>query len=171
MPPASFVRIAELPAHIGQQVLVRAWVTHLRSSGKIAFAVLRDGTGICQSVLVKNQLSPEVWARFAELTTETSVEITGEVRAEARAPGGFEIGVTDLTIVGASPSDYPKDNFYPASIQQVGFVDPEKGDYRLTPSSKYKKLADGKDIGCDIDALAPALKARLGGHPGKTVLL
>ena len=107
MPPASFVRIAELSAHVGQQVLVRAWVTHLRSSGKIAFAVLRDGTGICQSVLVKNQLSPEVWARFAELTTETSVQITGEVRAEARAPGGFEIGVTDLTIVGASPSDYP----------------------------------------------------------------
>ena len=107
MPSASFVRIAELSAHTGQHVVVRAWVTHLRSSGKIAFAVLRDGTGICQTVFVKNQLSPEVWARFAELTTETSVEITGEVRAEPRAPGGFEIGVTDLTIVGASPSDYP----------------------------------------------------------------
>jgi len=107
MPPASFVRIAELSAHAGQHVLVRAWVTHLRSSGKIAFAVLRDGTGICQSVFVKNQLPPEVWTRFAELTTETSVEITGEVRAEPRAPGGFEIGVTNLTIFGASPSDYP----------------------------------------------------------------
>ena len=87
MPPASFVRIAELPAHAGQHVLVRAWVTHLRSSGKIAFAVLRDGTGICQSVFVKSQLPPEVWARFAELTTETSVEITGEVRAEAARAG------------------------------------------------------------------------------------
>jgi hypothetical protein len=67
-------------------------------------------------------------------------------------------------IVGASSSDYGKDNFYPASIQQVGFVDPDKGNYRLGPSSKFKKLADGKDIGCDIDALAPALKARTGGN-------
>ena len=107
MSTAPFVRIAELPAHSGQRVIVRAWVTHLRSSGKIAFAVLRDGTGICQSVFVKSQLPPDVWERFAELTTETSVEITGEARAEGRAPGGFELGVTQLTVVGASPSDYP----------------------------------------------------------------
>ncbi len=103
----SFVRIAELPAHAGEQVTVRAWVTHVRSSGKIAFAVLRDGTGTCQTVFVKNQLPTETWSRFAELTTETSVEITGEARLEPRAPGGAEIGVTQLTIIGASPADYP----------------------------------------------------------------
>jgi asparaginyl-tRNA synthetase len=107
MPSVPSARIAELPAHVGQPVTVRAWVTHLRSSGKIAFAVLRDGTGVCQTVFVKSQIAPEVWARFSELTTETSVAITGEARAEPRAPGGFEIGVTDLQIVGASPSDYP----------------------------------------------------------------
>ena len=107
MSSAPFVRIAELSAHAGQQVVVRAWVTHVRSSGKIAFAVLRDGTGICQTVFVKNQVSPEVWERFSHLTTETSVAITGEARAEARAPGGLEIGVTDLEIIGASPIDYP----------------------------------------------------------------
>src|SRR4029078_626222 len=82
MSTAPFVRLAELPAHAGQTVVVRAWVTHLRSSGKIAFAVLRDGTGICQSVFVKSQIPADVWTRFAELTTETSVEITGEARAE-----------------------------------------------------------------------------------------
>jgi asparaginyl-tRNA synthetase len=82
-------------------------VTHVRSSGKIAFAELRDGTGVCQTVFVKSQLSPDVWTRFAELTTETSVEITGDVRAEPRARGGYEIGVSDLRIVGPSPSDYP----------------------------------------------------------------
>ena len=102
-----FVRIAELPAHAGQSVTVRAWVTHVRSSGKIAFAVLRDGTGVCQTVFVKNQLAPEVWERFAELTTETSVAVTGDARAEPRAPGGFEMGVTDLQIIGTSPADYP----------------------------------------------------------------
>src|SRR4051812_24592292 len=107
MSTAPFVRLSELPAHAGQTVVVRAWVTHLRSSGKIAFAVLRDGTGVCQTVFVKNQLAPDVWTRFAELTTETSVEITGEARAEPRAPGGFEIGVTQLTVIGTSPSDYP----------------------------------------------------------------
>ncbi|CAN5362886.1 asparagine--tRNA ligase [soil metagenome] len=107
MSSAPFVRIAELAAHAGQPVVVRAWVTHVRSSGKIAFAVLRDGTGICQTVFVKNQLAPEVWERFAHLTTETSVAVTGEVRAEPRAPGGFEMGVTDLVIIGASPIDYP----------------------------------------------------------------
>ena len=107
MPTTPFVRIAELSQHAGQPVTVRAWVTHVRSSGKIAFAVLRDGTGTCQSVLVKNQLPAEVWARFAELTTETSVAVTGEPRVEPRSPGGVEIGVTDLVIIGASPSDYP----------------------------------------------------------------
>jgi asparaginyl-tRNA synthetase len=104
---APFARLTELPSYVGQSVTVRAWVTHVRSSGKIAFAELRDGTGVCQTVFVKSQLPPEVWARFAELTTETSVELTGEVRVEPRARGGYEIGVTDLRIVGASPSDYP----------------------------------------------------------------
>ncbi|MEP6991327.1 MAG: amino acid--tRNA ligase-related protein, partial [bacterium] len=107
MSSAPFVRIAELPPHAGQAVVVRAWVTHVRSSGKIAFAVLRDGTGICQAVFAKKELPPEVWDRFSHLTTETSVAIEGEVRLEPRAPGGAEIGVTNLTIIGASPIDYP----------------------------------------------------------------
>jgi asparaginyl-tRNA synthetase len=100
-------RIAELAGHVGQTVTVRGWVTHVRSSGKIAFAVIRDGTGTAQAVFVKSQLAPDVWARFAELTLETSVAVTGEVRAEARAPGGYEIGVSELAIIGTSPTDYP----------------------------------------------------------------
>jgi asparaginyl-tRNA synthetase len=100
-------RIAELPRHVGATVVVRGWITHLRSSGKIAFAVLRDGSGIVQAVFVKNALTPDGWSRFAELTLETSVAITGEVRADARAPGGAELTVTDVTIIGPSPLDYP----------------------------------------------------------------
>src|SRR5512146_1285938 len=100
-------RIAELPSHVGQTVTVRGWVTHVRSSGKIAFAVVRDGTGILQAVFVKTQVVPEVWERFTELTLETSVYVTGVVRAEPRAPGGHELGVTGLTIIGTSPLDYP----------------------------------------------------------------
>ncbi|MEO5569013.1 MAG: OB-fold nucleic acid binding domain-containing protein, partial [Gemmatimonadaceae bacterium] len=101
------LRIAELHDHVGTTATVRGWVTHVRSSGKVAFAVIRDGTGILQAVLVKSQVTPEVWAAFGELTTEASVSVTGEVKAEPRAPGGFEIGATDLKIIGASPIDYP----------------------------------------------------------------
>src|SRR3954462_7365290 len=90
------LRIAELETQVGKAVTVRGWVTHVRSSGKVAFAVIRDGTGVLQAVLVKSQVTPEVWAAFGELTTETSVSVTGEVKAEPRAPGGYEIGATDL---------------------------------------------------------------------------
>ena len=100
-------RIAELPAHAGTTVRVRGWVTHLRSSGKVAFIVLRDGSGLLQAVLVKSAVAPETWERFSQLTQETSVEITGEARPDARAPGGFELGVSELTIYGPSPLDYP----------------------------------------------------------------
>jgi asparaginyl-tRNA synthetase len=100
-------RIIDLPALAGRTASVRGWVTHLRSSGKVAFVVMRDGTGTLQAVVVKSAVAPEVWERFAHLTQETSIEITGEVRVDARAPGGVEIGVANLVILGTSPIDYP----------------------------------------------------------------
>ncbi len=103
----SFARIAELSSHAGQTVTVRGWVTHLRSSGKVAFIVLRDGTGTLQSVVVKNQVPAEVWERFGTLTHETCIAVTGDVRADARAPGGYEMGLANLEVLGASPLDYP----------------------------------------------------------------
>jgi asparaginyl-tRNA synthetase len=90
----------------GQQATVNGWVQTTRSSGKVAFVVLRDGTGYLQCVLVKSQVSPETWERFGALTQETSVVVTGEVRVEPRAPGGVEMGVSSLEIIGQSP-DYP----------------------------------------------------------------
>ena len=104
-PPYS--RISELPSHAGETVRVRGWVAHLRSSGKVAFVVLRDGTGLLQAVLVKNSVSPDSWTRFGKLTQETSIEVQGEVRPDARAPGGFELAVKELSIYGESPIDYP----------------------------------------------------------------
>ena len=100
-------RLADLATHVGHSVTTHAWVTHLRSSGKVAFADLRDGGGVSQAVFVKSQLSPDAWDRYGQLTLETAVAITGEVRANAKAAGGFEIGVTDVTVVGVSPVDYP----------------------------------------------------------------
>jgi asparaginyl-tRNA synthetase len=101
------VRINELSNHSGKSVTVRGWVTHLRSSGKVAFIVMRDGTGILQTVLVKNAVAAETWEHFATLTQETCLSVTGEVRPDARAPGGYELGIADLSIIGESPLDYP----------------------------------------------------------------
>jgi asparaginyl-tRNA synthetase len=102
-----FARIEELGDHVAGTVIVRGWVTHLRSSGKVAFVVMRDGSGTLQGVIVRSAVEPVVWERFAELTVETSLALTGEVKADARAPGGYELSVTGLEILGSSPVDYP----------------------------------------------------------------
>jgi asparaginyl-tRNA synthetase len=99
-------RIADLPNLIGSAVTVRGWVTTTRSSGKIGFAVLRDGTGYLQAVVSKADLSEEVWEAFKQLTQETSVAVTGRVRADARAPGGVELTLTALEALGPSV-DFP----------------------------------------------------------------
>lgn len=90
----------------GQSVTIRGWVSTTRSSGKVAFAVIRDGTGLLQCVLVKTQVPEATWTLFQSLTQETSVAVTGEIRAEPRAPGGYEMGLTDMQVIGPSP-DFP----------------------------------------------------------------
>ena len=104
--PMPFASINELSRHVGQAVTVRGWVSTTRSSGKIAFVVVRDGSGYLQAVFSKREVSEETWARLGALTQETSVAVTGEVRADARAPGGHELTATALEILGASP-DFP----------------------------------------------------------------
>ncbi len=97
------VRIAELSSHVGSSVTVQGWVTTTRSSGKIAFVVLRDGTGYLQGVLSKKEVPEATWERFATLVLETSVALTGTVRAEPRAPGGYEMHLSEVQVIGASP--------------------------------------------------------------------
>ena len=100
------VWINELRRHVGESVTVRGWVVTTRSSGKIAFLVLRDGTGTVQGVLSKKEVSEDTWNAFGALTQEASVAMTGVVRDDPRSPGGVELSVTGLTPLGASP-DYP----------------------------------------------------------------
>jgi asparaginyl-tRNA synthetase len=100
------VRITDLGSHSKQTVVVRGWVVTTRSSGKIAFLVQRDGSGEVQAVFLKKDVPEEVWQRFQGLTQETSVEVTGVVRPDDRAPGGYELTATDLTVLGTS-EDYP----------------------------------------------------------------
>ncbi len=105
-PMPDFRRIAELPTRQGESVVVRGWVMTTRSSGKIGFVVLRDGTGYLQVVLSKQEVPAAAWEAFGRLTQETSVELIGTVRADARAPGGVELAAADLHIVGPSV-DFP----------------------------------------------------------------
>ena len=98
--------IEDLEKHVGDEVTVQGWLYNKRSSGKIKFPVLRDGTGIVQGVMVKGSVSDEVFARFDELTQETSFRMRGRVRKEERAPGGFELDVNDLAIITLA-KEYP----------------------------------------------------------------
>jgi asparaginyl-tRNA synthetase len=102
----SATQIGELRAHVGETVTVRGWVVTTRSSGKIAFVVLRDGSGVVQGVLSRKEVADEVWQRFGALTHEASAALTGTVREESRSPGGFELAVSGLELLGASP-DFP----------------------------------------------------------------
>ena len=98
--------IEDLKDHAGEEVTLQGWLYNKRSSGKIKFPVMRDGTGIVQGVIVKSAVSEEVFARFDELTQESSFVMTGKVRKEERAPGGYELDVTDLRILHVA-KDYP----------------------------------------------------------------
>jgi len=99
-------RIDELGALIGQMVTVRGWVVTTRSSGKIAFVMIRDGSGVVQGIVSRKEVAETVWDRLAALTHETCVAVTGEVRADARSPGGVELGLSGIELLGASP-DFP----------------------------------------------------------------
>lgn len=83
----------------GQTVTVKGWVYHKRSSGKIKFLVLRDGTGLIQGVLFKGECSEEAFQEFERLTQESSVEVIGRLRKEPRSPGGYELGVQSIRVV------------------------------------------------------------------------
>jgi asparaginyl-tRNA synthetase len=99
-------QIEELGSFAGSEVRVRGWVATTRSSGKIAFLVIRDGSGYLQAVLSKKEVGDDVWALFQRLTQESSVEVTGTVRADERAPGGVELTVSGLRLLGES-TDFP----------------------------------------------------------------
>ncbi len=98
--------ISELAHHVGEVVTLRGWVHHLRSSGKIRFLVLRDGTGLAQGVLVKGNLPEEDFQQFERLTLESSLLLAGRVKAEPRAPGGYELEVTHIEPIHIAP-EYP----------------------------------------------------------------
>jgi asparaginyl-tRNA synthetase len=100
------VYIEHIGAHAGEDVTIKGWLHTRRSSGKIHFLILRDGTGFIQGVMSKATVGDEAFTRADHLSQETSLIVTGTVRADKRAPSGFEVDVKSFEIVGVS-HDYP----------------------------------------------------------------
>ncbi|MDE3162700.1 MAG: asparagine--tRNA ligase, partial [Acidobacteriota bacterium] len=115
-PVATIATIATLGQHEGQSVTLRGWLYNLRESGKLLFPIFRDGTGTVQGVAHVKSVSPEVFEALKGLTQESSVIVTGKVRADKRAPGGFELDVEDVRVIQRVPESDP----YPITLKEHG---------------------------------------------------
>ena len=103
---ATLTTVNRLGDHTGRTVALRGWVFKIRSSGKVAFLILRDGTGLCQCVLERTEASGPLFDQVRKLPQESAVRVTGTVVADERSVGGYELRVTDIDIVHAA-GEYP----------------------------------------------------------------
>lgn len=100
------INIKDLSQHVGKEITLKGWLYNKRSSGKLHFVVLRDGTGLVQCVFFKGNVTPEVFELSDRLGQESSIEVTGTVKAEPRSPGGYELDSKDLKVISEA-HDYP----------------------------------------------------------------
>ena len=103
---SNHVYIEDLARHAGEEVTLKGWLNNKRSSGKIHFLQLRDGTGVCQCVASLADVGAESFAAADHMGQETSLEVSGIVRADKRAPGGYELTIKSIKMV-APAIDYP----------------------------------------------------------------
>ncbi|MEW6508594.1 MAG: asparagine--tRNA ligase [Bacteroidota bacterium] len=104
MKPTVYIR--DLSKHVGEEINLRGWLYNKRSSGKLKFLILRDGTGYLQCVVIKGNVSDEIFESADKITQESSFEVKGKVREEKRAVGGYELEVVDFRIIGLA-HEYP----------------------------------------------------------------
>jgi asparaginyl-tRNA synthetase len=114
--PSPVTTIADIGKHEGQTVTIRGWLYNLRESGKLLFPQFRDGSGLIQGVVPKNAVPPEVFDAVKGLTQESSVIVEGKVRADKRAPGGFELDVSGVQVLQRVSENDP----YPISPKEHG---------------------------------------------------
>ena len=114
--PLPVTTIAEIGKHEGEPVTIRGWLYNLRESGKLLFPQFRDGSGIIQGVVPKNAVTPDVFDAVKTLTQESSVIVEGKVRADKRAPGGYELDVQNVQVVQRVPETDP----YPITPKEHG---------------------------------------------------
>jgi len=113
---AERINISEAGAHVGETVQIPGWLYNMRKSGKIVFPLLRDGTGIMQCVAVKSALPENLFETIKDLTQESSVIFTGKIRADERAPGGYEMDVENVEVMQRVPESDP----YPITPKEHG---------------------------------------------------
>jgi asparaginyl-tRNA synthetase len=106
MANANTTYIVQLKNHVGQEATLKGWLYNSRASGKIQFLIVRDGTGLCQCIVEKGKVPDELFEQLKHLGQESSLSVTGVVRADERSVGGYELAVTDASII-APAMDYP----------------------------------------------------------------
>ncbi|MCA9583126.1 MAG: asparagine--tRNA ligase, partial [Myxococcales bacterium] len=104
---APHVYIEDLRNHVGETVLLKGWLYNRRGSGKLHFLELRDGTGMVQAVVFKGDVTPELFELAGTLTQETSVMVTGEVRAHPKKEDTYEMGVPAIEVVARPAQEFP----------------------------------------------------------------
>ena len=104
---SKIVRIEDLSACVGEKVTLQGWLYNKRSSGKLHFLEVRDGSGICQCVIFKGDVSPELFAAADHLSQETSLRVTGVVREHGKLKGQFELGISELEVLAKPRAEYP----------------------------------------------------------------
>ncbi|HEU4636409.1 MAG TPA: asparagine--tRNA ligase [Edaphobacter sp.] len=113
---APIVTIATIGQHEGQTVTLRGWLYNIRSSGKLLFPVFRDGTGTIQGIVPKAAVPEQVFETLKGLQLESSLTVTGKVRADSRAPSGYELDVEDIEVISAVSPDDP----FPITLKEHG---------------------------------------------------
>ncbi len=114
--PAPIATIASLSQHEGKTVTLRGWLYNLRASGKLLFPIFRDGTGTIQGIVPKAAVPEAVFETLKNLTLESSLTVTGKVRADSRAPSGYELDVEDVHVIQKVPVDTP----FPIQLKEAG---------------------------------------------------
>src|SRR5579884_3276447 len=104
---AQKIRIADARHHEGERVEIQGWLYNLRRSGKIVFPIVRDGSGLMQCVGVKSALPEALFETIKNLTQESSILVTGKIRADQRAVGGHEMDIEDLEVLQRVPESDP----------------------------------------------------------------
>src|SRR5215472_10089932 len=115
-PTTPLATIATLGQFEGQSVTLRGWLYNSRESGKLIFPIFRDGTGTVQGVAHVKSVPAEVFEALKGLTQESSVIVQGKVRADKRAPGGFELDIEDVQVIQRVPESDP----YPITLKEHG---------------------------------------------------
>ncbi len=113
---ATLTTISEIGNYVGRSVILRGWLYNLRASGKLLFPIFRDGTGTIQGIVPKAGVSEHVFETLKSLTLESSLTVTGRVRADTRAPSGFELDVDDIAVTQRVPDETP----FPIQLKEAG---------------------------------------------------